>query len=1235
MTVAQGTIKLLQFAAMHSLRDMGRNRTRTMFALVCVATGVAAVVALRTLAFMVGDELTTNLAQINRGDLRVFASRGVPELVTQSSGETVFTGETVRLIREWASYEGVTLSLARIPYLAQIKAAGGDSGSRSMPGMLLFVEPETYPFYDSITMVEPAGVSLGAALSARAPGQTPIVISPGLSRDETLGLEVGDQVQIGAAEATFVVTGISEPDAESILTLPPTAFFDYAYLPLNALHLLGEDVLPDQVFIKVPLGRDIAQVEASLIGYLQNAVGPDFDVAKELNRASVPELEKQNAEAAGVIDDMILVMGLSALLIGGIGIVNTMLVVVSRRTLEIAVLKTLGLKAYRVTLLFLVEALLLGMIGSAVGVVLGVVLSYLIRDVGETAFKLTLDWRFYPEAATSGIFLGLVVTGLFGFLPTLIAGQVRPAIVLRPNEAQMPSAGLLQVLGTVGVMIVVLGLLVDSIVEGAIDYGPVYMLAGGGALIGLFAGVILTNTGLGSPIPPGYRFSLRRRFERLENVLLDTAGWLSAWLPNAVWSSESRRERGREAITAGLRAVRQATLLYGALAIGAALASAILLISSELWRPFGLGAREPANDVYYAVRNGDWAWVGAWVLLTSMIALIVRRAGRALAGLIALGTLGITFGGLLGWLLGRVLEATIYGTGVWAALAEISTGVVLVEAALAVLCVVYAGYWLLVWGLARLSPAVLLGLASLVLVSLAMGVIAVVGRGAVLWILIGVALALSLILAIRPVRQRQPGERPDTESWKSRPGSKRGLVPQVAFGVGVLGAGVLLSQSFGAWPLVIVVGAISVVLWRRLTRSYRTEGQLILREMNGRRSRVASTLLGLSVGIAGLSLVSLTADAVSHLLRLQIDQTAEGNLLVVGTRPENSAEVATALSADPGVERFTQFMTYSGVLLSINGVEVEAFDPHQALSEEEDPRENGMFERTERGIWTALSERQDLQLPDYQMKAGRRLGPQDVGQHHLMLRESFLQERYNIQVGDRLMFLFENAPGEADDVLIQLTVVGIISRQSEQTGLEDAGNLFSVPPGTLSSQGVRPSSAVAIAQVDETDPTAMARVKDSVTDVPGVLAFDLRAVTQLLENLINQLRAIPALVAWLALLAGTAIIANTVALATQERRRQIGVMKAVGLKGRRVLGMLIAEFGLVGFVAGVIGVGVGFLTTVILVLASRNPEELNQAIEYPTMGWLLLMSVAVAMGAALFSAWTAAAEKPMDVLRYE
>jgi putative ABC transport system permease protein len=191
-----------------------------------------------------------------------------------------------------------------------------------------------------------------------------------------------------------------------------------------------------------------------------------------------------------------------------------------------------------------------------------------------------------------------------------------------------------------------------------------------------------------------------------------------------------------------------------------------------------------------------------------------------------------------------------------------------------------------------------------------------------------------------------------------------------------------------------------------------------------------------------------------------------------------------------------------------------------------------------------------------------------------------------------------------------------------------------LPPDALPGT-VKPQGTGTIVMVDESDDVYMDQVMVALSDVPGVIAFELSMLTQLVQSLLEQLQAIPTLVAWLALVAGTAIIANTVALATQERRRQIGVMKAVGLKGGRVLGMLMVENGLIGLIAGLIGTGVGFLLTVVLVLASQNPDELKNTIEFGTMGWLIVMSIGVAMGAALLSAWRAAAEKPMNVLRYE
>ncbi len=647
-----GFWKLVGFAVRHSLRDMWRNRARTFFALVCVMTGVAAVVALRSLAFMVGDELTTNLAQMNRGDIRVYASRGVPELVELSGqGDVVFNAETVDVMNVWARDEGVQISLARVAGFAPVKPIVDGVAVTAQLAQGLYVDPAVYPYYDTIVLRDPPGITLGdlfatyAGESGTIEDPRPVVISSGLARNPKLDLGVGSLVQLGASPLYYIVRGIASSTSETILTNPSAAFLgNYLYLPFEDLRVRGEKALPDQVFVKVPLGKDVAAVEKSLIHRLTDHFGTATDFDKELNRASVPELAKQNAATANVIDDLILVMGLASLLIGGIGIVNTMLVVVSRRMLEIAVLKTLGLKGYRVTFLFLVEALLMGVIGGLLGVVLGVVLSYFVRGVGEEAFSLTLEWRLYPEAMVSGLFLGIGMTGLFGFLPTLIAGQVRPAIVLRPNEAQMPAAGLLQTLLALVVMIVVFGLLVSGIVEGAIDYGPVIMIIGAGALVGLFAGVITANTRLGQPLPAGFTFRLARRHERLEGIVTGAAGRVVGWLPLR-WHEDARSERGRTAITWGLRALRQVVLTYGAAAVGVVLASGIMLVASQIWLPFGIGEVEPPNMVVSAIRQGDVAWIAAWGCLALAFGTLIRRTARALVGMIALGSLGISVGG--------------------------------------------------------------------------------------------------------------------------------------------------------------------------------------------------------------------------------------------------------------------------------------------------------------------------------------------------------------------------------------------------------------------------------------------------------------------------------------------------------------------------------------------------------------------------------------------------------------
>jgi ABC-type antimicrobial peptide transport system permease subunit len=117
----------------------------------------------------------------------------------------------------------------------------------------------------------------------------------------------------------------------------------------------------------------------------------------------------------------------------------------------------------------------------------------------------------------------------------------------------------------------------------------------------------------------------------------------------------------------------------------------------------------------------------------------------------------------------------------------------------------------------------------------------------------------------------------------------------------------------------------------------------------------------------------------------------------------------------------------------------------------------------------------------------------------------------------------------------------------------------------------------------------------------------------------------------LALFAAVVIMANAVSLATLERRRQIGIMKALGLQATNVLGLLLLENGLVGLLGGLLGVGLSLL----LIVGTNAIGEAGATLPYGVLLGLIGLAVLLALGATLLAAWGAAQEKPLSVLRYE
>ncbi len=489
-------IEQLRFYFRHSLNDMRVNGQRTLFALLCIAAGVAAIVSLQTLGVMIEDTLTGSLQESNKGDIRLSPAvgegddrhqRGKDEGVIASGGMfsiSVFTLEGVQIVGDWFAehYPGSTITY--------MQALGGPSAGMTISNPRndteqtfvspFIVEVDRYPLYGARRAED--GTPLGALIQA----PTDIVISRNLA--DTLDAQVGDTLALAGANERFTLRGIVPTSEEAGFENFAGNLIGYYYLDVSAVPLFNGGLPAGAAEIQVRLG-DPAQVESAT-----RALRIRFPY---VGSTSTVDLKELNSDISDAINQLVVIMGLVSLLIGGIGIVNTMLVIVSRRTTEVAVLKTIGLEAEQITALFLAEAVLMGIFGSLIGIALGWVAAFAIKGVAENFLAQTLTFRITLTPPLTGFVVGVIVTTIFGFLPTLAAGQVRPNLVLRPSDAVVPRAGRARSFAALLFVMLAISLVAQPLINDLLSEQTIRAAAMGvGGFLGLLMGLTMLAGGL-------------------------------------------------------------------------------------------------------------------------------------------------------------------------------------------------------------------------------------------------------------------------------------------------------------------------------------------------------------------------------------------------------------------------------------------------------------------------------------------------------------------------------------------------------------------------------------------------------------------------------------------------------------------------------------------------------------------------------------------------------------------
>lgn len=363
---------------------------------------------------------------------------------------------------------------------------------------------------------------------------------------EALDLSIGDTVTIVAERRTDArivgLVGFGDGDGPPVGAIALTTLAG-----VQAMLGLGEGLSEILVTSDLPVG-DLQPLLADELG-----AGMQVATAQDLAAAGA----EQAASNLQLLQIVLVAMSVAALIIGSFLIANTFSIVISQRTRELAVVRAAGATGGQVLTSVLVEALIVGALASAVGVLLGVIGAHGLRLLAR-AFDVSIpegNLVVQPRTVLIAFVAGLLVTLISAVGPARRAAAVSPMAAMRASAAEARQFGRGRVIG--GVIMLIVGASVSALPA----FGAPMLLLGVGLVLAL-AGFVMTAPLVLRPLV----------------ALIGRAG--AASVP------------GQLARDAAMRAPRRSSATVMALAFGLALMSFVSVIGASVKAATGEQYRE-------------------------------------------------------------------------------------------------------------------------------------------------------------------------------------------------------------------------------------------------------------------------------------------------------------------------------------------------------------------------------------------------------------------------------------------------------------------------------------------------------------------------------------------------------------------------------------------------------------------------------------------------------------------
>jgi putative ABC transport system permease protein len=429
------------FVVAMAMREMRASWRRLLFFFICLSIGVGAIVAIRS--------VIQSVRAVFAGEARALISADAV-----ISSNRAFDEKIVRLIDERIKAAGAS-SIRSVEVATMVRSADIANGPARM--VELRAVESGFPFYGDLTLA--AGQRFDDSLLQ----DFGVLVRPELLAQ--LGLSVGDGLRIGTER--FTIRGIIEAEPGRRLgafSLGPRVFVGYQSLEKTGLLTFGSRA-SFQRLLKVP--------DATLDGLV---AGLRQDLTNSFARVrSYKATEDDIGEDFTRAENYLSLVGLVIVILGGIGVSSVTRVFVQQKLRSIAILKCLGGRSRQLLTIYMTQVVVLGLAGSAFGVVLAAgaiasIPSTLAAATPGLAISYSLTWG----AVLQGFGIGLLVSLLFSLVPLLEVRHVKPSLLLR-DEVSGRGWDPVQILVTIGV---VAGLVAVTIWQaGSAEIG--WVVAGG------------------------------------------------------------------------------------------------------------------------------------------------------------------------------------------------------------------------------------------------------------------------------------------------------------------------------------------------------------------------------------------------------------------------------------------------------------------------------------------------------------------------------------------------------------------------------------------------------------------------------------------------------------------------------------------------------------------------------------------------------------------------------------